>query len=423
MINVLIVTHSTAHNKGDEAMIKGLMKTLKNGIQEPLHLSLLTENPEYDCNRFYFDLCRSVYERGKGKIMPVIIMVITLFWALIWRLTRLKFYFYVPHRGQNVLKEYLKAEIIVSRGSDVFNDVYGVQSVLFQSYYVLLGLILKKPVVLCGHAIGPFRNRLVAFYMGKLFNKASLITVRDHASAKWLNAIGVIKPKVQVTADLAFLLDPVPIKMVEKILVNEGIDIKNPIVGLNVSKLISRWGPGVNLNQKYLKYVELMVELADFLVEKLHTNVILIPHVTHPYMDDRDVAKDIMKLVCNKDSIKMIQKDYSTDELKGIIGYCNIFIGARMHSVIAAISTGVPSLAIAYSPKYKGIMELVQQEKWVLDIQTMTFENLSYKILDLWMNKHSIKNHLNSMKQTLNSQAQLNGKLINNVLKLEKLVN
>jgi len=58
--------------------------------------------------------------------------------------------------------------------------------------------------------------------------------------------------------------------------------------------------------------------------------------------------------------IQMIKGEYSSEELKGIISCFDLFIGARMHSVIAALSMSVPALAIAYIPKSRAIMEMVQ---------------------------------------------------------------
>ncbi|NIN03283.1 MAG: polysaccharide pyruvyl transferase, partial [Hydrotalea flava] len=73
-------------------------------------------------------------------------------------------------------------------------------------------------------------------------------------------------------------------------------------------------------------------------------------------------------------------------ELKGIIGRCDLFIGARMHSNIASISMHVPTVALAWSHKYHGIMKMVEQEKYVCDIRTTTFNELVSKINDAWSN-------------------------------------
>lgn len=427
IINVLIITHSTAHNKGNEAIVKGLIKTLKKFVHQSLNISVLTDTPEYDFNQFQVNVCRAIYARGQSKVKPIFILTITLLWALIWRLTGLRTDSYVPRRGRALLTEYMKSDVVISRGSDSFNDTYGVQAALYQCYYVLLGLILKKPVILCAHAIGPFRNHICAFCVGKLLDNTSLITVRDQPSTEWLKTIGVVTPPIHCTADLAFLLEAAPIGTVEKILKNEKIEVKHPIIGISVSKLISHWIPCGDSNrpvdpyrpvspQKYAQYVALMARIADFLVDKLHAKIILVSHVTHsPQNDDRDVAKDVMDIVCSKD-IQMIKGEYSSEELKGIISCFDIFIGARMHSIIAALSVSVPALSIAYMPKSRGIMELVQQEEWIWDIQTMNYDLLTSKILGVWTNREKIKEHLRSRKSSLNNLAHLNGRLINKFL-------
>ena len=40
-----------------------------------------------------------------------------------------------------------------------------------------------------------------------------------------------------------------------------------------------------------------------------------------------------------------------------MISQCRFFIGSRTHSVIAAYSSGVPTLALGYSIKSKGIAQ------------------------------------------------------------------
>ena len=46
---------------------------------------------------------------------------------------------------------------------------------------------------------------------------------------------------------------------------------------------------------------------------------------------------------------------WNAAQLKQAIGHCHTFVGARTHSVIAALSSHVPALALAYSPKARGI--------------------------------------------------------------------
>ncbi|MFQ5655847.1 MAG: polysaccharide pyruvyl transferase family protein, partial [Planctomycetota bacterium] len=54
-------------------------------------------------------------------------------------------------------------------------------------------------------------------------------------------------------------------------------------------------------------------------------------------------------------------------EIKGIIARLDWFCGTRMHSTIAGLSSGVPTAAIAYSGKTRGVFESCGQGERVAD--------------------------------------------------------
>jgi len=64
------------------------------------------------------------------------------------------------------------------------------------------------------------------------------------------------------------------------------------------------------------------------------------------------------------DRIGVVRGQYSPSEIKYIIGSCDFFIGARMHACIAALSQGIPAVAIAYSDKFTGVMQTVGAGGW-----------------------------------------------------------
>ena len=118
----------------------------------------------------------------------------------------------------------------------------------------------------------------------------------------------------------------------------------------------------------------------------------------------------------NKDKIRLIDNEYSPEELKGVIGQCDLFIGARMHANIAATSMCVPTLAIAYSHKSYGIMRMLGMEKYVLDFRTMTFDEMTARIDDLWVNREKIRTELVSNVKTVKERALYNGELVKALL-------
>ena len=76
----------------------------------------------------------------------------------------------------------------------------------------------------------------------------------------------------------------------------------------------------------------------------------------------------------------------------------------------------VPTLAIAYSHKSYGIMRSLGMEKYVLDFRTMTFDEMTAEIDDLWNNKEKIKVELRSNVEVIKNRALQNGKLVKNLM-------
>jgi polysaccharide pyruvyl transferase WcaK-like protein len=63
---------------------------------------------------------------------------------------------------------------------------------------------------------------------------------------------------------------------------------------------------------------------------------------------------------------------YNPHEVKAIIGRCGFFIGARMHSCIAALSQEIPTVGMAYSRKFAGVFESVGAGETVVDLRAMS---------------------------------------------------
>ena len=84
-----------------------------------------------------------------------------------------------------------------------------------------------------------------------------------------------------------------------------------------------------------------------------------------------------------------------------------------MHSNIASTSMKIPTIAIAWSHKYAGIMRMLDQEEYVCDIRTTTFDEIVVKINDAWSNKDVIRTKLASKNVEMEKSAIYSCKLIN----------
>ena len=103
-------------------------------------------------------------------------------------------------------------------------------------------------------------------------------------------------------------------------------------------------------------------------------------------------------------------KDCNCMNLKGYIAGCRIFIGARTHSVIAAYSSCVPTLAVGYSIKAKGIAKDIfgSYDKYVVPVENMTgMESLLNAYRKITDSSEGIEKYLQKEMPTYRQKAVL----------------
>jgi polysaccharide pyruvyl transferase WcaK-like protein len=133
--------------------------------------------------------------------------------------------------------------------------------------------------------------------------------------------------------DIAFDLVPEPYD----------IGIEN-YAALNVSPLVIRKNP-MALNA--------FRALVDYILAETDLNIALVPHVVQPVDNDYDALREFD--IRGNERIALVSDKLSAAQYKHIISKAKFCISARTHAAIAAYSSGVPTLAVAYSVKAHGI--------------------------------------------------------------------
>jgi len=115
--------------------------------------------------------------------------------------------------------------------------------------------------------------------------------------------------------------------------------------------------------------------------------VLLVPHVFEPGNDDQAfMAQLLARIGAPADRLALLDgRDLSCMQLKQLISRLHVFIGARTHATIAAMSRGVPTLSIGYSVKARGINEEVfGSTDWMVSHKGLDAATLvaRYKTLD-----------------------------------------
>ena len=87
-----------------------------------------------------------------------------------------------------------------------------------------------------------------------------------------------------------------------------------------------------------------------------------------------------------------------------------------MHANIAAMSSGIPTLAIAYSHKTAGIMQLLDQDDYVCDIATLNGETVLERFGRLHSMHDSVAAALRERSGILRTEAARNIELVSRFL-------
>ena len=206
------------------------------------------------------------------------------------------------------------------------------------------------------------------------------ILVRESISYEALQAKGLTNAALY--PDPAFTLKPSESAQV--------LPEKNT-TGINISPMALQYGAeDSNIMGNY-------EELIRYILSETDMQIALIPHVVWKGNDDRIVLKKL-KEVFSKEERVVLAQDMRCTELKAYISKLRFFVGARTHATIAAYSTGVPTLAVGYSVKSRGIARDIfgTEETYVVPVNQMS-DTTQLKTAFCRMTEHEkeIREHLN----------------------------
>ncbi len=240
---------------------------------------------------------------------------------------------------------------------------------------------------------------------GELSEHLSLfdaITVRDSISYEAFLKCG-FEGKAHLVADPAFLLEAAEVEFPKNWK-------RGQMVGINLSPLI------FNYTEDRDKILSSVHALVDHILEKTEMNVVLVPHVRISNGDDMDTLRPIFERYRDTGRVLLLD-DYGLNcrQLKGYISACRFFIGARTHSVIAAYSTEVPTLALGYSVKAKGIARDIfgSEENLVLPVQTFDDPEATVRGFE-YLIKHEdeLRAKLHEVMPEYKEKAKISGRIL-----------
>lgn len=408
-MNILIVNGYTRQNKGDAALLSVLCKELQVSFPKASLKISSKEDPVVDTHFEEWQNIGSLIQycflkstAGRvGRLLRVLLSIIAvntlLYTPKKFHTTALSVF---PQALRLQLAALLEADLVVSMGGGYLNGgeslrAQGMWAIKMEQvmanvsiYLMLAPLKLAKRInacVVCApQSMGPFPTRFQKRIVTRTLEKTDLVLTREKKTIKILTELSS-NFSIVSSVDSGFLFKTDTATDTRERL---GVAPQDLLVGVTVRRWLEP--------KRQHAYERAVAQTIDHITDCYGATVVFIPQVTSPVGDDDDrkTAKEVYAKIAHKDSVHLLDEQYTHQQIKALYDDLDIIIGTRFHSVIFSLTSQVPALAIEYEHKTSGIMHDLGLDEWVVKIEDATSEVLIHKIDKLIAGKHHYKKHL-----------------------------
>lgn len=377
MSRILIVGNHTCGNRGDCAILRGLLECLEDVLPEsridvtsrfPTSSEYLLGRPLLPdtLNAYYqtaarqrFGMIRSLLLR---RLVPRLLHghLRRRWWTRWVKLPR-------PHR------EYIESmkayDLVIQVGGSFFVDLYGATQYDQASCALLAG----RPTYMIGHSVGPFQQAFFRKVSQDVMARVDALALREEVSARYMQDSAIPQDKVRWTSDTAWLVHPgTPV----------AVDTAQPTVAVTFREL-APFDKRLGVTQA--QYESAFAELLDAVIDAGYRIAAFSTCTAidgYP-KDDRMIALKVRARLRRPEAFHVEMNELNDVELGQRLGACVLTIGTRLHSAIISMNFGTPSVAINYEHKSEGIMKRLGVDDLAMPVPSLLDGTLRDKVLEL----------------------------------------
>lgn len=402
--HILLVGNAPYVNRGNEAIVRGTVRILRRAFGEQTRFDVASYGPR-----------QSVIEQGRAETdaaiahAPLFCDRYSIPWALDQCNRRLGWRTAGKHwmiRGA-----VRRAAFALEIGGDNYSLDYGrpLQFIELDQYL----LRERLPLFLWGASVGPFtRDPEFARVMHAHLERVSGIFARETVTLDYLRS-HIPNARAWLVADPAFALEPEepPAELVA------GVDLAAGPVGLNLAPSMAKYITGGDRAEWERRCVESVVQT----MRQVSENILLVPHVFHAAADNND--ETLLAAVAERvraetgRELPVASRKLTAAQIKWVVAHCSLFAGARMHSTIAALSSGVPTLNLAYSIKARGVSrDVFDHEEFCVGASEMLPATIAARLSAMYARRAELCNHLAARIPVIRQRAFAAGDLLRQAL-------
>jgi polysaccharide pyruvyl transferase CsaB len=240
-----------------------------------------------------------------------------------------------------------RAKLFISGGGGLFQDSSSATSVIYYAGLICMAKSLGCKIMIYAQGLGPLKRATSRFVTRTALALADRISLRDDKSMSMLNGWGL--PGV-LTEDPVWLLKPGKLPDTTAQQISHLKKEHGRLIGLSL-----REGAGFSRAHQ--------TELAFCLDKALPANaaVVALPlQKQHDQSALDNFAQDFLALGRRCHTLTSDDLVLPSQWLS-LIGSLDMVVGMRLHSLIMALSAGVPVVGIAYDPKVTRVLNELDQ--------------------------------------------------------------
>ncbi|NJN86715.1 MAG: polysaccharide pyruvyl transferase [Leptolyngbyaceae cyanobacterium SL_7_1] len=395
----ILITNTVALNGGDAAILLAIIDLLRSEFGENTEFILYDNQPQI-AQRYYPTLqfrqqlylqiatLLALKSLGQSWLGRGLRQIVQLGWQQTVWFHRYRFYLAAwcgRHRLPAIsrlllnpvewqdLEHYNSADLIVSTGGTYLVEKYSLAARIFDFH---ISLLLGKPLVFYTQSLGPFANPGNRTKLRQIFDRALLILLRDEASLRHIQALGIRGNNTQVSSDVVFALRTQPTPLGDRPAV---LSTGRPRIAISVRywHLFNHISPELGLHN----YRAAIAALTQFLVKDHQAEVTFLSTcqgIPEYWTDDSQFATSIFELLpAEVQAHVSVNREFHTPQtLVEWLSACDMIVATRMHMCILGLVAGTPVLPIAYEFKTKELFNRLGMGQWVHDIETIDDESL-----------------------------------------------
>ena len=342
---VSIVGGALSANKGAAAMVETVMARLP-AVMGECRFSLLTTYPQADAAKVPSTAQAEVVGLQPLRLALVEFPVAVL--ARLARLVRLPLG-WVRTRGCRAM---LDSHVVVDVAGISFADVRGVPILFYNALMTGVPVLLGVPTVKAAQALGPFASPVNRVLARLVLPRLSMICARGARTREHLDAFGLVN--VTDVADLAFSLDEaaeLPAAVADAVAtLSDGFVVVMPsAVVRGIYESSSR------------DYVSAVAAMIAEIRSRTGLGVVVAPHSYRAghgegRMNDGPVCREVGEACAGDASVVALDADLTAGELRRLIGSSRALVTSRFHAMISGLCTGVPTVVVGWSHKYREVL-------------------------------------------------------------------